>query len=123
MICDRCKEEIAAGDDSFEHYGKTLCEDCYFGAIQPPRSCDPAAVSSATSTRALLGQSGTQGLTPLQKRIYEFIKEKDKVTREEILAGFELPPWELEKQVAILRHCELVRGFKEDDKIYLTLMK
>lgn len=122
MICDRCKEEIPEGDDAFDYYGKTLCEDCYIGAVQPPRSCDPAAVSSAQSTRAMLGQTGTQGLTPMQKRIYEFIKEKGKVVREEIAASFELPPWELEKQIAVLRHCELVRGFKEDNKIYMTLM-
>lgn len=122
MICHRCKEEIDPGDDTFEHYGHTLCEDCYIGAIQPPRSCDPAAVSSASSTRAMLGHSGTQGLTPLQKRIYEFIKEKGKATREDMLGNFELPPWEIEKQIAILRHCELVRGVKEGDTIFITLM-
>lgn len=122
MICERCKEAIPEGDETFDYYGKTLCEDCYIGAVQPPRPCDPAAVSSAQSTRVMLGQTGTQGLTPIQKRIYEFIKEKGKVTKEEIAAGFELPPWELEKQFAVLRHCELVRGFKEDNKIYMTLM-
>ncbi|KJS15590.1 MAG: hypothetical protein VR69_12350 [Peptococcaceae bacterium BRH_c4b] len=122
MICHRCKEEIAPDDDTFDYYGKTLCEDCYIGAVQPPKTCDPTAVSSAMSTRAMLGHSGTQGLTPLQKRIYEFIKEKGKVTREEIQSNFDLPPWELEKQFAILRHCELVRGFKEENNIFITLM-
>ena len=121
MICERCKEEIPPEDDIFDYYGKKLCEDCYIGAIQPPRSCDPAAVSSATATRAMLGQSGTQGLTPLQKRIYEFIKEQGKVTREDIQTNFDLPQWELEKQLAILRHCELIRGFKEENTIFMTL--
>jgi len=122
VICDRCGCEIDE-DDNMEWYGKQLCEDCYIGAVQPPRSCDPAAVSSATATRAQLGQRGTEGLTALQKRIYELIKEKGKITREELSRQFELPSWELEKQFAVLRHCELVRGFKEGQNIYLTIME
>ncbi|HBV98187.1 MAG: hypothetical protein JL50_00240 [Peptococcaceae bacterium BICA1-7] len=122
MICDRCKETIPEGDDVFDHYGKNLCEDCYIGAVQPPRSCDPTAVDSARSTRAMLGQSGTQGLTPIQKRIYELICEKGKISREELFKSFELPQWEMEKQFAILRHCELVRATKEDGIIYVTTL-
>ncbi|WP_027363634.1 hypothetical protein [Desulfotruncus alcoholivorax] len=121
MICDRCGCEIEAGE-SMEWYGKQLCEDCYIGAVQPPRPCDPTAVSSAQATRKLLGQKGTEGLTPLQKRIYELIKEKGKIPREELFASFDLPPWELEKQFAILRHCELVRGFKEGQTVFVTIM-
>lgn len=122
MICERCKETIPEGDDVFDHYGKKLCEDCYIGAVQPPRSCDPTAVDSARSTRTMLGQSGTQGLTPLQKRIYDLICDKGKIPREELFKSFDLPQWEMEKQFAILRHCELIRATKEDGKIYVTTM-
>ncbi|SFR05556.1 winged helix-turn-helix domain-containing protein [Desulfoscipio geothermicus] len=121
MICERCGCAIEEGEN-FEWYGKQLCEDCYIGALQPPRPCDPAAVSSAKATRSQLGQRGTDGLTPLQKQIYALIKEKGKITREELARSFELPPWELEKQFAVLRHCELVKGFKEGQTVYLTLM-
>lgn len=121
MICDRCKMEISDDDDSFNHYGKTLCEDCYVAALEPPKPCDPTAVSSALSTRRQLGQKGTEGLTDLQKNIYNFIKEKGKATREEIIESINIPQWELEKQIAVLRHCELTKGFKEGDKVYLTL--
>jgi len=31
-----------------------------------------------------------------------------------------LKPEELEQQFAVLRHCELVRAFKEGGKVYLT---
>jgi len=31
-----------------------------------------------------------------------------------------IKPEELESQLAILRHCELIRAFKEDSKVYLT---
>jgi len=116
MICDRCKHDIPEGEDVFQHYGKKLCEDCYVGALQPPRSCDPTAVDSARATREMMGQQGTDGLTPLQKRIYQL------VLREELMSSFELPGWEMEKQFAVLRHCELIRACKENDKIYITTM-
>ena len=32
-----------------------------------------------------------------------------------------LSPSEIQNQAAILRHCELIRGTKEDGKVYLTL--
>lgn len=122
MICDRCRQEIPEDDDVFDHYGKKLCEDCYIGAVQPPRSCDPAAVDSARATRTMLGQSGADGLTPLQKRIYDLIRERGSITREDLFKSFELPLWEMEKQFAILRHCELVRAYKEGSVIYVTTM-
>ncbi|MFZ5631283.1 MAG: hypothetical protein ACOY40_00380 [Bacillota bacterium] len=123
MICDRCKETIPEGDDVFDYYGKKLCEDCYIGAVQPPRPCDPTAVDSARSTRAMMGHSGTDGLTPLQKRIYDLIREKGKITREELMKSFDLPQWEMEKQFAVLRHCELIRAFKEGPHVYITTME
>ncbi|MCL6558215.1 MAG: hypothetical protein K6U74_05330 [Firmicutes bacterium] len=121
MKCARCGEELAA-DEKFDFYGQDLCEDCYIGAVQPPRSCDPSAVASAVTTRRQLGQKGTDGLTKLQKDIYQYVKERGSVPREELTSAFKLPQWEMEKQFAVLRHCELLRGFKEGDKIYITLM-
>lgn len=121
MKCARCGEDLAA-DGKFDFYGQILCEDCYIGAVQPPRSCDPAAVSSAVATRQQLGQKGTEGLTKLQRDIYQFVKERGRVPREELAPAFNMPQWEMEKQIAVLRHCELLRGFKEGDKVYITLM-
>ncbi|AEG14891.1 hypothetical protein G7K71_01145 [Desulfofundulus sp. TPOSR] len=120
MKCVRCQEEVPP-QDSYDYYGQTLCEDCYIAALQPPKPCDPTAVASAKATRTQLGQTGTAGLTPLQKRIYEYIKEKGKATKEELASTFNLPQWELEKQFAVLRHCELVRATKEGQQIYFTL--
>ncbi|NTW05947.1 MAG: hypothetical protein HGA27_07515 [Peptococcaceae bacterium] len=122
MTCSRCKEKITEDDDVFDFYGETLCEDCYIGTIQPPRSCDPAAVSSARFTREILGHSGSDGLTPEQKKIYEIIKEKGQITKEVLAQELNLPKWELEKQFAVLRHCELIKAKKEDQTIYLTIM-
>jgi hypothetical protein len=77
-------------------------------------------VASALSVRKQLGQSGTVGLTELQQRIYSVIEERGKITKEDLLTIVCLKPEELEQQFAVLRHCELVRAFKERDKVYLT---
>ena len=66
------------------------------------------------------GTKGGEGLTELQKAIYEFIKEKGKVTREQLIEYFKLSEAELQRQLATLRHCDLVRGHKEGDSIYLV---
>jgi predicted HTH transcriptional regulator len=53
---------------------------------------------------------GTEGLAEQQKEICEFIKEKGKVAREEILAKFNLKATELQKHLAILRHCPKIKA-------------
>ena len=119
MKCEVCQEEMSL-DDKYEHYGKTMCEDCYIVALHRPRTCDPAAVSSAVHTRRMLGQTGTQGMTDLQKKIYDYIKEKGKAEAEELMQVFSLSPLDLEKQFTVMRHCELLKGLKEGNKIYVT---
>lgn len=120
MNCERCGDPLLE-DESYNHHGKILCEDCYIGALQPPKPCDVAAVHSAKKHRELSGQTGTEGLTNLQKDIYNYIKQQGKLTKKELMAHFKLPEWELEKQFAILRHCELVKGKKEGDQIFFVL--
>ncbi|MDR3585834.1 MAG: hypothetical protein P4L59_11000 [Desulfosporosinus sp.] len=119
MNCERCQGLIPEGE-SYNHRGKTLCEDCYIGAMQPPKTCDVAAVFSAKTHRDALGLSGTEGLTALQKDIYNYIKDHGKATKQELTDHFKLPAWELDNQFATLRHCELVKGQKEGNEIYLV---
>lgn len=118
MECARCREQIQ-DDDKYEYYGQILCEDCYIGAIEPPRSCDVAAVHSAKKNREMQGHSGTEGLTELQRDIYNYVKQQGKATKPEIAKKFKLADWELDKQFAVLRHCELLKGRKIEGKIYL----
>jgi hypothetical protein len=117
--CDRCGRELSA-DDSYHHLGKTFCEDCYIDIRSPAKACDPWAVYSATRSRETMGQKGTMGLTEIQQSIYEFIKGKGKATREQIIGRFELVESELQRHLATLRHCELVKGHKEGNSIYLV---
>lgn len=119
MKCDHCGREVSA-DDSYQHLGETLCEDCYIDMRYPAKACDPWAVYSATRSGETLGLKGAEGLTEQQQAIYEFIRGKGKATKEQLSENFELTETELRRQLAILRHCELVKGHKEADRIYLV---
>ncbi len=118
MKCERCGQGIKEGD-SYTHMGETLCEDCYLDARLQVKACDPWAVHSATRLRESSGLKGTEGLTEVQKEIYELVKRKGKVTKEEVIEDLNLSEQEMQSQVATLRHCELVKGHKEGDKVYL----
>lgn len=117
--CDRCRREIA-GDDSFTHLGQTLCEDCYMDILAPNRSCDPWAVYAATRSREQAGLTGLEGLTSLQQAMYAFVKNRGKATPEEIITKFSLAPRDFQNQFATLRHCELIKGTKEGDKVFIV---
>ena len=117
--CDRCGCELSI-DNSYQHLGKTLCEDCYIDVRSPAKACDPWAVYSATRSRETVGLRGTAGLTETQRAIYEFIRSKGKATREQLVDNFDLTEPDLQRQLATLRHCEPVKGRKEGNSIYLV---
>jgi hypothetical protein len=117
--CQRCQRDIPE-DETYSYLSETLCDDCYMDAMSPAKACDPWAVYSATRTRESAGLKGVEGLTDEQKKICEFIKNGDKVTAAKVMTNFGITQQELEKVVATLRHCELVRGQREGDKVYLV---
>jgi len=118
MKCNRCGRDIQEGD-SYTHLGELLCEDCYLDMRLEVKACDPWAVHSATRFRKSSGLMGREGLTDLQKAIYELVKRKGRATREEVKEGFGLTEPAMQNQLATLRHCELIKGHKEDGKVYL----
>lgn len=66
------------------------------------------------------GLEGTEGLTELQKAIYEFIVSSGGAKKEEIAKKFEISLLETENQFALLRHCELLKGQKRTEGVYLV---
>ncbi len=118
--CQNCGKEIAE-DEVFATEGKTLCEDCYIDVGHRIRVCDPWGERSKMVFRESHGLQGTDGLTDLQEDMYEFIKAKGKATRQELMERFKLPAAELENQFAILRHCQLLKGRKDGDTVYIVL--
>jgi hypothetical protein len=119
MECDRCKLLLKEGE-SYDLNGKILCEDCYMYNTNPPRACDPLAVASALSVRKQLGQAGSSGLSELQQKIYNSVEKYGKMTKEELCQTLNIKPEQLEQEFAFFRHCELLRAFREDGKIYFT---
>jgi late competence protein required for DNA uptake (superfamily II DNA/RNA helicase) len=118
--CQNCGKKVAE-EEVFATEGKTLCEDCYIDVGHRIRVCDPWGERSKKIFRTSHGLEGTDGLTNLQKEIYEYIREKGKATRGELMENFKLPAPELENQFAILRHCQLLKGKKEGDAVYIVL--
>ncbi len=120
MKCESCDIEISEAE-VFRKAARNLCEDCFVEEKSVPRTCDPMAVRSAKLTRESQGQVGADGLMPLQKEIYEYIKEKEKVSPEELMEHFNLSQQDFQKSFAVLRHCELCRMTKEGGAVYATL--
>ena len=119
MLCELCNKDFPE-DEILDFAGKKVCEDCQVESLSVPKTCNPMAVRSARNTRESLGQKGTAGLLPIQEKIYEYIKKEKRVPREKVAQAFDLSPKELETHFAVLRHCELARGFKDGNVIYLT---
>jgi hypothetical protein len=117
--CQNCSKPVPE-DYVFISEGKTLCEDCYIDAGNRIRVCDPWAERSKRVFRESHGLEGTDGLTDLQKEIYEFIQARSKATRAELMERFKLPATEMENQFAILRHCQLMKGRKEGETVYIV---
>lgn len=122
MICVRCQEEIPHGEE-MNHMGQVLCEDCYVDAISLPKTCDVAAVYGAKLARKLSGQKGTDGLTELQKEMYEYVKVNGKVTPEALMKKFQLSETDMRRVFAPLRHCELLKGTIIDGTVYIMIME
>jgi hypothetical protein len=77
-------------------------------------------VSSTLTIRKQLGQSGTEGLTELQKHIYDTVAERGTISKDELLGKLNLSPAEFERQFVVLRHCELLRSFKQGETVYFA---
>jgi hypothetical protein len=122
MKCKNCDVDLEENQIVF-YNGKTLCEACCFDLMSPTKVCDPIAVHSTLSVREQSGQSGTDGLTDLQKQIYNAVIERGQIEREELISKLGMNFDEFQKQFAILRHCELLGAFKDGNKVYLTKFK
>jgi DNA-binding transcriptional ArsR family regulator len=98
-----------------------LCEECYLLAAHRVQACDPLAVRSAQSARKAFGISPLEGLTAQQRAIREYIAAKGRAAAGELERELGIPPAELHNDLAVLRHCELVKGQKEGGTVYLVL--
>ncbi|GAB4535811.1 MAG: hypothetical protein Kow0063_20510 [Anaerolineae bacterium] len=118
MLCDRCEEHIPAGEE-VEHFGQTLCEECYMQALSPARACDPWAVRSAQSLSQL--NEGYSRLNETQAKILRVLEETGGAERDVIAERCGITLLELERELATLRHMEKVRGELREGKRIVRL--
>lgn len=119
VTCPVCGKEIPGNEYILEN-GKAICEDCYLEEHQRIKFADPMAVRSKKLFRKNHGLEGTEGLTDIQNELYKFIQIEGGVTPEKISKLFGLTPQEARNQLAILRHCELVKWRKIGDEICIV---
>jgi len=120
MKCTQCGRPLKRGEIR-SHLGQSLCEDCYMDALSPPRGCDPWAVHAAQTY--LKGRDKSAMLTDLQRGIVGFLKETGKAEAKDIEKQLGVSAQQLRRELATLRHMEIVRGFKGEGRVYYTLFE
>jgi hypothetical protein len=118
MKCDRCGEQIPAGEET-EHHGRMLCEECYMQALSPSIGCDPWAVQSAKNLSQLKSTHSELGAT--QTKILQALEETGGLTPPDLAERLQLTLPQLEREIATLRHMEKIRGRMEAGKPLIIL--
>ncbi len=113
--CSKCGASLD-GEEPREHLGQVLCEDCYLEALSPVKTCDPWAVHTAKSLKDL---PGGLNLTPRQQKLFDLVKDRGEVSKQEAARLLGVSEDDLQREFAVLRHLEMLRACKKDDGIYL----
>ncbi|MFZ0053106.1 MAG: DeoR family transcriptional regulator [Desulfobaccales bacterium] len=116
-FCARCGAGLQ-GEEPRGYFGEVLCEDCYVEALSPVQTCDPWAVHCARSLKDL---PGGLTLTARQQQLYELVKERGEVSFLAAASALGVSEDEVRREFAVLRHLEMLRAFKKDQGIFLTL--
>lgn len=117
--CQSCGCEISL-EESYIFDDLALCDDCNLERSHRVKTCNPLATYSAKRFQDSDGLEATERLNDIQKAIYELIKSQGRTTVQEISSRFKLSQVETENQIAILRHLELTKAKKEQNRIYIV---
>jgi len=117
LKCVRCGVEVDE-EDSYELRNERVCEDCYFDSAMPQHPCDPVAQSGVDKFSETFGEVKSEELLEEQRKVYEFIKEKGKVTPIEIIQKFGMRQGELTQIFIVLRRFKLAKGARIDGVTY-----
>lgn len=118
MRCERCQAEVEK-DEAREIHGQILCEDCAMDTLSPPKTCDPWAVYTAKSL--MKGTESGHRLNPIQSKIVSLLEEEGPMEPSGLAERLEIKPADLEREIAALRHMEVIRGELRDQKRYIRL--
>ena len=120
MQCDRCGAELEK-DNIFKIRWEKVCEECYIDNSLPKHPCDPIKQMNMENFMETMKKSPMEELSERQMKIYEFVKEKGKVTPGEIAKEFRLRELDLMQDFIVLRRLGLAKGTKEGSTVYYTV--
>ena len=101
-VCAKCQSNVA-DDDLHEHLGQMICDDCYMDVLSPAKTCDPWATYTASRLT-------NQELNPAQESILMALRKMGQATIKQILEITGLDQKQFEREIAALRHMELIQG-------------
>jgi len=84
----------------------------------PHGPCDPVSQSGVDKFSEAFGEVKPEELLEGQRKVYEFIKEKGKVTSVEVLQKFGMRQGELTQILIVLRRFKLTKGARIDGEVY-----
>ena len=64
---------------------------------------------------------GAEGLTDIEKKVYEFVKGKGRATRAEVMEALKLSEIDLKSQLVLLMHADLIKELSEAGTMYLII--
>jgi hypothetical protein len=117
--CSRCHRELTE-DQSYIYQGEVFCEDCLMDAGLSMKECDPWATYVDKRSGVQPGMKRAEKLTEMERSVYEFVKSRGRVTREEVMEGLGLSETDLKVQLVPLMHSEMVKEAGEGGKQYLV---
>lgn len=114
MRCVRCGKELGEEEILWKN-GVILCEDCYMeeGRVQ---ACNPWAVRFAK----IFSRIRQPNLTQRQRQIYEIVTSMRRVRPRELAEKLGISLEEVQNEIAVLRHLELVKSRKEGKEVYVV---
>ena len=118
MQCERCRELIPEGEER-ERYGQILCEDCYMDLLSPLKACDPWAVHSAETFAKEEGY--VLELNATQQKILDTLCADGPMEPKRLSETLQIKETDLEREIAVLRHMEKVRGEIRNGKRMIRL--
>jgi predicted HTH transcriptional regulator len=84
------------------------------------KECDPWATYVDKRSGVQPGMKRAEMLTETERSVYDFVKGRGRVTREEVMEGLGLSETDLKVQLVPLMHSELVKEAGEGGKLYLV---